>query len=191
MTVSRMSPDADPSGRSDFPPVSAFSALFVGDQLRIMCILEVKKTERTLRCFIKPNIFHRSMLLFLQSVFQKDLGQISLFVSSLQVRVLLLVEYTSITCSFVKKQLSKRVLHFRSGKNDCVISSGIKSCIPCRLQKCLQVFIVLLSEKKVLQNHPDRLTNSFLCIKSLNLDFVLYSKFKMFKYDPEHSFYTF
>ena len=72
--------------------------------------------------------------------------------------------------------MSKRVLHFRSGKNDCVISSGIKSCIPCRLQKCLQVFIVLLSEKKVLQNHPDRLTNSFLCIKSLNLDFVLYSK---------------
>ena len=28
---------------------------------------------------------------------------------------------------------------FRSGRNDCVISSGIKSCIPCRLQKCLQV----------------------------------------------------
>jgi len=27
----------------------------------------------------------------------------------------------------------------RSGKNDCVISSGIKSCIPCRLNKCLQV----------------------------------------------------
>ena len=46
MTVSRMSPDADPSERSDFQPVSAFSALFVGDQLRIMCILEVKKLRQ-------------------------------------------------------------------------------------------------------------------------------------------------
>ena len=27
----------------------------------------------------------------------------------------------------------------RSGKNDCIITSGIKSCIPCRLSKCLQV----------------------------------------------------
>ena len=57
MTVSRMSPDADPSGRSDFQPVSAFSALFVGDQLRIMCILEVKKNETKLRCFLKTEHF--------------------------------------------------------------------------------------------------------------------------------------
>ena len=27
----------------------------------------------------------------------------------------------------------------RSGKNDCIISSGVKSCISCRLQKCLKV----------------------------------------------------
>ena len=57
MTVSRMSPDADPSGRSDFQLVSAFSALFVGDQHRIMCISEVKKTETKLRCFLKTKYF--------------------------------------------------------------------------------------------------------------------------------------
>jgi len=43
--------------------------------------------------------------------------------------------------AFFRRTSVKPVASFRcrSGRNDCVISSGIKSCIPCRLQKCLQV----------------------------------------------------
>ena len=43
--------------------------------------------------------------------------------------------------SVVNNKFPMEVMSFcyRSGRNDCVISSGIKSCIPCRLQKCLQV----------------------------------------------------
>ena len=43
--------------------------------------------------------------------------------------------------AFFRRSSSRPVTSFRcrSGRNDCIITSGIKSCIPCRLTKCLQV----------------------------------------------------
>lgn len=43
--------------------------------------------------------------------------------------------------AFFRRSSSRPISSFRcrSGKNDCIITSGIKSCIPCRLTKCLQI----------------------------------------------------
>lgn len=43
--------------------------------------------------------------------------------------------------AFFRRSSSRPVSSFRcrSGKNDCIITSGIKSCIPCRLAKCLKI----------------------------------------------------
>jgi len=46
--------------------------------------------------------------------------------------------------AFFRRSSSRSVSSFRcrSGRNDCIITSGIKSCIPCRLTKCLEVRFV-------------------------------------------------
>jgi len=99
--------------------------------------------------------------------------------------------------AFFRRTSIKPISSFRcrSGKNDCIISSGIKSCIPCRLQKCLQVgmdpsLVRGKKSKKELSKHKDKFGANEDEIKKEDDDMFTETKFtpppmsKIPNYDP-------